>query len=184
MKNALAKFNAVKIETYQDEGKLNYDTCKKRILNLLDDNMRNFKKDSWDKQNRMNKLIVDTDSQSIFTLRLGGKRIARYALSLLDTRDKLNFLSDIYTEVVNGEFDEEITKFLGEEVEKAEARKKVNSAKRREKKRQQREAAAAERKAAERRTFEAARDLIDISLDELIEAQNAAAAETPRYEQV
>ena len=61
MKNALAKFNAVKIETYQDEGKLNYDTCKKRIMNLLDENMRNFKKDSWNKQNRMNKLIVDID---------------------------------------------------------------------------------------------------------------------------
>lgn len=35
--------------------------AKKRILNLLDENMRNFKKDSWNKQNRMNKLIVDID---------------------------------------------------------------------------------------------------------------------------
>ena len=184
MKKSLAKFNAVKIETYQDEGKLNYDTCKKRILNLLDENMRNFKKDSWNKQNRMNKLIVDTDSQSIFTLRLGGKRIARYALSLLDTRDKLNFLSDIYTEVVNGEFDEEITKFLGEEVEKAEARKKVNSAKRREKKRLQREAEKAKKKEAERRTFEAAKGLIDETVRDVLAAQINATAETPRYEQV
>ena len=184
MKNALAKFNAVKIETYQDEGKLNYDTCKKRILNLLDENMRNFKKDSWNKQNRMNKLIVDTDSQSIFTLRLGGKRIARYALSLLDTNEKLNFLSDIYTEVVNGEFDEEITEFLGNEVEKAEARKKANSAKRREKKRQQREAEKAKKKEAERRTFEAAKDLIDKSIYEALTASNNNEAEMPRYMQV
>lgn len=184
MKNALAKFNAVKIETYQDEGKLNYDTCKKRILNLLDENMRNFKKNSWNKGNRMNKLIVDTDSQSIFTLRLGGKRIARYSLSLLDIQDKLNFLSDIYTEVVNGEFDEEITTFLGNEVEKAEARKKVNSAKRREKKRKQREAEAAKKKEAEQRTWNAAKDLIDKNVYEVLAASNNNEAEMPRYMQV
>ena len=184
MKKSLSKFNAVKIETYQDEGKLNYDSCKKRILNLLDENMRNFKKDTWSKQNRMNKLIVDTETQSIFTLRLGGKRIARYSLSLLDTRDKLNFLSDLYTEVVNGEFDEEITEFLGNEVEKAEARKKVNSAKRREKKRQQREAEKAKKKEAERRTWDAAKDLIDKNVYEIVTASNNHEEEMPRYMQV
>ena len=184
MKKSLSKFNAVKIETYQDEGKLNYDSCKKRILNLLDENMRNFKKDTWSKQNRMNKLIVDTETQSIFTLRLGGKRIARYSLSLLDTRDKLNFLSDLYTEVVNGEFDEEITEFLGNEVEKAEARKKVNSAKRREKKRQQREAEKAKKKEAERRTWNAAKDLIDETVYEVLAASNNNEEEMPRYMQV
>lgn len=184
MKNFLEKYNATKIETYQDEGKLSLESCKKRILNLLDENMRNFKKDNWNKQNRMNKLIIDTDSQSIFTLRLGGKRIARYALSLLDTKDKLNFLSDIYTEVVNGEFDEEITKFLGEEVEKAEARKKVNSAKRREKKRKQREAEAAKKKEAEQRTWNAAKDLIDKTVYEVVTASNNNEEEMPRYMQV
>jgi len=184
MKKSLSKFNAVKIETYQDEGKLNYDSCKKRILNLLDENMRNFKKDTWNKKNHMNKLIVDTETQSIFTLRLGGKRIARYSLSLLDTRDKLNFLSDLYTEVVNGEFDEEITEFLGNEVEKAEARKKVNSAKRREKKRQQREAEKAKKKEAERRTWDAAKDLIDKNVYEVLTASNNNEEEMPRYMQV
>lgn len=130
MKKSLSKYNATKLETYEDEGKLSYDSCKKRILNILDENMRNFKYDRWAVGNRMNKLIIDTDTQSIFTLRLGGKRIARYALSLLDTREKLNFLSDVHTEVVNGEFDEEIMNFLAEEVKKAEARKKVNGEKR------------------------------------------------------
>jgi hypothetical protein len=132
----------------------------------------------------MNKLIIDTDTQSVFTLRLGGKRIARYSLSLLDIREKLNFLSDMYTNVVNGEFDEDITDFLADEISKAEARKKVNSAKRREKKRQQREAVAAEKKAAERRTLEAAKDLIDKNVDEVLSAQNSTSAEMPRYMQV
>lgn len=145
-------------------------------------NISNFKYDKWDVGNRMNKLIVDTDTQSIFTLRLRGKRIARYTLSLLDTREKLNFLSDVHTEVVNGEFDEEIMKFLAEEVEKAEARKKVNSAKRREKKRQQREAAAAEKKAAEIRTYKAAKGMVDDVVHEVLMEQ--VTSETPRYMQV
>ena len=54
-------FSKIKLKHIKDEWKLNYDTCKKRILNLLDENMRNFKKDSLNKQNRMNKLIVDID---------------------------------------------------------------------------------------------------------------------------
>ena len=184
MKKSLTKYNATKIETYQDEGKLNYDSCKKRILDILDENMRNFKNDKWDKGNRMNKLIVDTDTQSIFTLRLGGKRIARYSLSLLDIRDKLNFLSDIYTEVANDEFDEEITKFLGDEVEKAEARKKVNSAKRREKKRLELEKKKAEKKEAELRTLEAAKDLLDSNVYDALTASNNNELEMPRYMQV
>ena len=91
-------------------------------------------------------------------------------------------MSDIYTEVVNGEFDEEITQFLGEEVKKAEARKKVNSAKRREKKRQQREAAAAEKKAAEIRTYKAAKGMVDDVVHEVLMEQ--VTSETPRYMQV
>ena len=184
MKNFLNKYNATKIETNQDEGKLSLEGYKKRILNILDDNMKNFKNDTWNKQNRMNKLIVDSERNSIFTLRLGGKRIARYSLELLDTREKLNFLSDMYTNIANGEFDEEIAEFLGKEVEKAEARKKVNSAKRREKKRQQREAEKAKKKEAERRTFEAAKDLIDKNVYEALTAANGNAAELPRYMQI
>ena len=60
MKNFLNKYNATKIETTKDEGKLSLDSCKKRILSILDENMRNFKKDTWNVGNRMNKLIVDT----------------------------------------------------------------------------------------------------------------------------
>lgn len=93
-------------------------------------------------------------------------------------------MSDIYTEVVNGEFDEEITEFLGNEVEKAEVRKKVNSAKRREKKRKGREAAAAKKKEAERRTFEAAKGMIDKTVYEVVAASNNNEVETPRYMQV
>jgi len=184
MKNFLEKYNATKIETYQDEGKLSLESCKKRIVNILDENMRNFKKGTWDKGNRMNKLIVDTDSQSIFTLRLGGKRIARYALSLLNIQEKLNFLSDMYTNVVNGEFDDDITDFLAEEASKADARKKVNSEKRREKKRKEREAKRAQQKEAERRTLEAAKNLIDKNVYEVLSAANDNEVELPRYMQV
>ena len=177
MKNFLEKYNATKIETNEDEGKLSLESCKKRILSILDDNMRHFKNNTWDVGNRMNKLIVDTDTNSIFTLRLGGKRIARYSLSLLDLQEKLNFLSDFYTEVVNGEFDEEITAFLAGEISKAEARKKVNSAKRREKKRKEREA-------SKQRTLEAAKSLIQDVVNKTIPETGAGSADTPRYMQI
>ena len=132
--------------------------------------MRNFKNNTWDKKNRMSKLIIDTETQSIFTLRIGGKRIARYSLSLLDTHEKLNFLSDFYTGVVNGEFDDDILNFLSEEISKADARKKVNSEKRREKKRKQREEAKAKQKEAEKRTMEATKGFIDERVCEILKA--------------
>ena len=168
MKNFLEKYSATKIETNKDEGKLSLESCKKRILNVLADNMRNFKNNTWDKKNRMSKLIIDTETQSIFTLRIGGKRIAKYSLSLLNTHEKLNFLSDFYTGVVNGEFDDDILNFLSEEISKADVRKKINSEKRREKKRKQREEEKAKQKESEKRTIAAAKDLIDKSVYEIL----------------
>ena len=99
MQNFLTKYNPNKIETSKDEGKLTLDKAKERILQLLTENIRNFKNDTWDISNRMNKLITDTEKNSIFNLRLGGKRIARYSLDLLTTEQKLNFLADFYTGV-------------------------------------------------------------------------------------
>ena len=146
MKNFLNKYNATKIETNKDEGKLSLDSCKKRILSILDENMRNFKKDTWDIKNRMNKLIVDTEISSIFTLRLGGKRIVRYSLDLLNTEQKLQFLADFYTSIANKEFDEDITDFLAKEIDNANARKKEANERRRNKKKAEREKKAEEAK--------------------------------------
>ena len=83
MKNFLEKYNATKLETTKDESQLSLDAYKQRILKLLDENMVHFKNNSWSVQNRMNKLITDTDDKSVFTLRLGGKKIVRYSLELL-----------------------------------------------------------------------------------------------------
>ena len=138
MKNFLEKYNASKIENAQDEGKLTLETAKERILKLLTENMKNFKENNWNLQNRMNKLIIDTDKKSLFTLRLGGKRIIRYSLDLLDDMQKLNFLADFYTSVANNEFDDEIVNFLAKEVEKGlrnAKRKPTNAGKSRKKKR-------------------------------------------------
>lgn len=43
MKEFLGKYKAQKIETSADEGKLTLETAKKRILNLLVENIQNFK---------------------------------------------------------------------------------------------------------------------------------------------
>ena len=144
MQNFLAKYNANKIETSKDEGKLTLDKAKERILQLLTENIRNFKNDTWDISNRMNKLITDTDKNSIFNLRLGGKRIARYSLDLLTNEQKINFLADFYTSVANNEFDNEIIEFLAQEVDNAAVRKKEANERRRLKKKAQKEQKAKE----------------------------------------
>ena len=144
MQNFLAKYNANKIETSKDEGMLSLDKAKERILQLLTENIRNFKNDTWDISNRMNKLITDTEKNSIFNLRLGGKRIARYSLDLLTTEQKLNFLADFYTSVANNEFDNEIIEFLAQEVDNAAVRKKEANERRRLKKKAQKEQKAKE----------------------------------------
>ena len=144
MQNFLTKYNANKIETSKDEGKLTLDKAKERILQLLTENIRNFKNNTWDISNRMNKLITDTEKNSIFNLRLGGKRIARYSLDLLTTEQKLNFLADFYTSVSNNEFDNEIIEFLAQEVDNAAVRKKEANERRRLKKKAQKEQKAKE----------------------------------------
>ena len=144
MQNFLTKYNASKIETSKDEGKLTLDKAKERILQLLTENIRNFKNNTWDISNRMNKLITDTEKNSIFNLRLGGKRIARYSLDLLTTEQKLNFLADFYTSVANNEFDNEIIEFLAQEVDNAAVRKKEANERRRLKKKAQKEQKAKE----------------------------------------
>lgn len=135
MKNFLNKYNATKLETTKDESQLSLEGYKRRILKLLDENMIHFKNHSWNLSNRMNKLIIDGECNSVFTLRLGGKRIVRYSLEYLNDQQKLEFLSDFYASVEQGDFDEEIINFIAGEKEKAYRRKQESNAKRREKKR-------------------------------------------------
>lgn len=176
MKNFLEKYNANRIETSKDEGMLTLEKAKERILNLLTENMRNFKDNTWDVKNRMNKLITDTEKNSIFNLRLGGKRIARYSLDLLNTGQKLNFLADFYTSVSNGEFDEDIIDFLAKEVDNATVRKKEANARRRAKKKEERERKAKEaeeaKKAEEAQKTEETKDAAEDAV-----ARTIAAAE-------
>jgi hypothetical protein len=146
MKHFLMKYNANKLETSKDEGLLTLEKARERILKLLTENMKNFKENSWDISNRMNKLMTDTEKNSIFTLRLGGKRIVRYSLDLLNTEQKLQFLADFYTSVAEKEFDEDITDFLAKEIDNANARKKEANERRRNKKKAEREKKAEEAK--------------------------------------
>jgi hypothetical protein len=172
MKNFLEKYNATKLETNQDEGKLSLESCKRRILNILDENMKNFKNNSWNLNNRMNKLIIDKENNSIFTLRLGGKKIIRYSLFLLNTQEKLDFLSDFYDSIVKNEYDTEILNFLADEISKTEVRKKATAEKRREKKKQK-------KAEAEKRTWDAAKQMINEQI-----AAVAQEVTPPRYAQL
>lgn len=166
MKKFLEKYNASKLETAQDEGKLTLETAKERILKLLTENMKNFKENSWNLQNRMNKLIIDKDKKTIFTLRLGGKRIIRYSLDLLDNLQKLSFLADFYTSVANNEFDDDIVNFLAKEVEKASERKKEANERRKLKKKEEKERKANE---ARERTLAAAQPMLNEQIAQVLQ---------------
>ena len=176
MKQFLMKYNANKIETSKDEGMLTLETARERILKLLNENMLNFKNNSWDLKNRMNKLIIDTEKNSIFTLRLGGKRIVRYSLDLLTTEQKLNFLADFYSSVSAKEFDEDITDFLAKEIDNASARKKEANDRRREKKKEERERKAKEREAEQARKAEEARMMTLTAAEPLLNELNIYSA--------
>lgn len=159
MKNFLAKYNANKIETSKDEGLLTLEKARERILKLLTENMKNFKHDTWDISNRMNKLMTDTEKNSIFTLRLGGKRIVRYSLDLLNTEQKLSFLADFYTSVAEREFDEDITEFLAKEIDNANIRKKEANERRRNKKKEEREQKAKDKEVERERSLAMAQQM-------------------------
>ena len=159
MKNFLMKYNANKIETSKDEGLLTLEKARERILKLLTENMKNFKHDSWDISNRMNKLMTDTEKNSIFTLRLGGKRIVRYSLDLLNTEQKLGFLADFYTSVAEREFDEDIADFLAKEIDNANIRKKEANERRRNKKKEEREQKAKDKEAERERSLAMAQQM-------------------------
>ena len=121
--------------------------------------MKNFKHDSWDISNRMNKLMTDTEKNSIFTLRLGGKRIVRYSLDLLNTEQKLSFLADFYTSVAEREFDEDIADFLAKEIDNANIRKKEANERRRNKKKEEREQKAKDKEAERERSLAMAQQM-------------------------
>ena len=159
MKHFLMKYNANKLETSKDEGLLTLEKARERILKLLTENMKNFKENSWDISNRMNKLMTDTEKNSIFTLRLGGKRIVRYSLDLLNTEQKLGFLADFYTSVAEREFDEDITEFLAKEIDNANIRKKEANERRRNKKKEEREQKAKDKEAERERSLAMAQQM-------------------------
>lgn len=87
----------------------------------------------------------DREKNSIFTLRLGGKRIVRYSLDLLDIQQKISFLFDFYNSVEAGEFNEDITDFLAKEIDNAAVRKKEANERRKNKKKAEREQKAREK---------------------------------------
>ena len=146
----MGSFGIVPMATTRDEGLVSFDVCKQRILDLIKLNIKNFKEDLWKKENRMMKLLVDLDDKrkkSIFTVRLGGKRIYRCNMQMLEPQQKVEFLTKFYEAVSRGCLDKHIVDFCEKQVKTANARKDEQKKKRREKKKA--EKAAEEAKKAE-----------------------------------
>ena len=129
----MSSFGITRLETQKDEGLLSKGSCKQRILDLITMNIKNFRDNSWDKSNQMNKLLIDLDEKkniSVFSVRLGGKRIYRCSCPLFPTDQKIAFLTKFYEAVSKGILDTQIENFCENEVKrKADMRKKNNEKK-------------------------------------------------------
>ena len=142
IENFMSSFGIVPMKTAKDEGLMSFDVCKERILKLINENIDLFTENKWDKKNRMQKLLVDLDkkkNKSVFTVRLGGKRIYRCNTNLMSLTEKLAFLRQFYEGVSLGYLDKQILDFCESEVNLANARKEKQKEKRREKRKEERE---------------------------------------------
>ena len=142
IENFMGDFGIVPMTTLRDEGLVSFDVVKERILKLITLNIKCFKENLWNKENKMNKLLVDLDekkNKSIFTVRLAGKRVYRCNTTLLAPQQKIDFLTKFYEGISRGILDKQIVDFCEKEAQLAEVRKEKQRAKRREKNRLDRE---------------------------------------------
>ena len=138
----MGSYGIVPMATMRDEGLVSFDVVKERILKLITLNIKCFKENLWNKENKMNKLLVDLDekkNKSIFTVRLAGKRVYRCNTTLLAPQQKIDFLTKFYEGISRGILDKQIVDFCEKEAQLAEVRKEKQRAKRREKNRLDRE---------------------------------------------
>lgn len=136
IKDFISQFGITPLETAKDEGLLSVDNCRKRLMELVQLNIDNFRNNSWSTQNQMQKLLIELGKNktgSIFSLRLAGKRVYRCSCIVPTDEDKINFLTTIYRLLENRGLDEVIIKFCEKEVKLAEIRKDKQRAKQREK---------------------------------------------------
>lgn len=139
----MGSFGIVPMTTFKDEGLLSFQNCKDRILKMIELNIQNFKTDAWKTENRMLKMLVDLDpkrNKSIFTVRLGGKRIYRCNCDTLTTPQKIEFLTKFYEGTSRGLIDKNISDFCERQVALAEDRKKIQREKRKAQRKADREA--------------------------------------------
>jgi len=144
MESFMGSFKITPMTTLKDEGLLSFQNCKDRILDMIKYNIQNFKNNTWDMNNRMLKMLVDTDekknNKSICTVRLGGKKVYRCNCSALSALDKVDFLNKFHEGVSLGCLDKEIEHFCEQQVALAEERKKIHREKRKAQRKAEREA--------------------------------------------
>ena len=143
MESFMGSFGIVPMTTVKDEGLLSFQNCKDRILKMIEFNIQNFKYDTWAKENRMLKMLIDLDpkrNKSICTVRLGGKRVYKCNCETLNTPRKVEFLTKFYEGVSRGFLDKKITEFCERQVALAEDRKKIQREKRKAQRKADREA--------------------------------------------
>ena len=74
----MGSYSIVPMKNAREEGLMSFEVCKQRILDLIQENIKLFKANVWDKKNRMQKLLVDLDkkNKTVFTVRLRWRQSA------------------------------------------------------------------------------------------------------------
>jgi len=149
----MSAFGITQIATQKDEGLLSKESCRKRILKEIEINIQNFKNDGWSKENQMHKLLTELKKKdnvisTIFSVRLGGKRIYRCSCGLLNKQQKIEFLTKFYEAISKGILDEQIENFCENEVKLKEKRKQASRLKKKLKRAEEKAKKEAEEKAA------------------------------------
>jgi len=160
----MSAFGITQIATQKDEGLLSKESCRKRILKEIEINIQNFKNDGWSKENQMHKLLTELKKKdnvisTIFSVRLGGKRIYRCSCGLLNKQQKIEFLTKFYEAISKGILDEQIENFCENEVKLKEKRKQASRLKKKLKRAEEKAKKEAEEKAAAKAQEEAMKHL-------------------------
>ena len=139
----MGNYEMVPMTTLKDEGLLSFDECKNKLLHLIQYNLDQFKNNSWDLTNRMNKILTDLDpkkNKTILSLRIGTKRFYRSNFRLLNALEKVEFLSKLYQGVSAGCMDKELQYFCEQQAIDVENRKKKHREERKARRKAEREA--------------------------------------------
>ncbi len=130
----LVEFQGKEITTLHDESSLSLTWLTRRLIELIEENIYCFRLGEWNVRNRLNKLLIDDERAecTLLNIRVGRKQIARYRFPKLHSKDKILLLEKLKHQVASHQFDDKLSAFLENELQKVTEQRAKRRAKRKE----------------------------------------------------